>query len=121
MFKRGGHANNGSNASVFAFNNNTGDANTNYSFRPVVLSSHFDAHLFRDIYRLKVQRGVSSRRTPSDLVSKKFNSFGIDLFLYHNIPDYGISYVYRITRGNDANQMSPEEYKHVVTRNDKPS
>ena len=68
---------------MFAFNNNTGEANTNNSFRPVVLSSHFDALLFRDIYRLKVQRGVSLRRTPSDLVSKKFNSFGIDLFLYH--------------------------------------
>ena len=42
-------------------------------------------------------------------------------FFMKNIPDYGISYVYRITRGNDANQMSPEAYKHVVTRNDKPS
>ena len=38
-----------------------------------------------------------------------------------NIPDYGISYVYRITRAGDAVEMSPEAYKHVVTRNDKPS
>ena len=83
MFLRGGQAINGSLAGVFAFGYNTGDASTDNSFRPVVLSSHFDAHLFRDIYRLKVQRSVSSRRTPSDLVSKKFNSFGIDLFLYH--------------------------------------
>lgn len=53
------------------------------------------------------------------------NELGIDEsqveFFMKNIPDYGISYVYRITRGNDANQMSPEAYKHVVTRNDKPS
>lgn len=83
MFLRGGRASNGSYAGVFAFLYFTGGADTSCSFRPVVLSSHFDAHLFRDIYRLKVQRGVSSRRTPSDLVSKKFNSFGIDLFLYH--------------------------------------
>ena len=83
MFKRGGHANNGSNAGVFAFNNNTGDTNTNNSFRPCLVSPHFDAHLFRNINCLKVQRGVSSRRTPSDLVSKKFDSFGIDVFLYH--------------------------------------
>lgn len=38
-----------------------------------------------------------------------------------NIPDYGISYVYRITRAGDAVEMSPEAYKHIVTRNDKPS
>ena len=31
----------------------------------------------------KIQRDVSLRRTLSDLVSKKFNSFGISLFLYH--------------------------------------
>lgn len=38
-----------------------------------------------------------------------------------NIPDYGISYVYRITRAGDAVEMSPEAYKNIVTRNDKPS
>lgn len=38
-----------------------------------------------------------------------------------NIPDYGISYVYRVTRAGDAVEMSPEAYKHIVTRNDKPS
>ena len=44
----------------------------------------------------------------------------IDFFM-KNIPDYCISFVYRITRAYDASVMSPEEYKHVVTRNDKPS
>ena len=39
VFVRGGHAYYGSRAGVFAFNNNTGDAYTTYSFRPVVLSS----------------------------------------------------------------------------------
>ena len=39
VFKRGGLANNGSIAGVFAFNNSTGGANTSNSFRPVVLSS----------------------------------------------------------------------------------
>ena len=39
VFVRGGLASNGSNAGVFAFVNNTGDAITSYSFRPVVLSS----------------------------------------------------------------------------------
>lgn len=42
-------------------------------------------------------------------------------FFMKNIPDYGISFVYRITRSNEASEMSPEAYKHVVTRNDKPS
>lgn len=42
-------------------------------------------------------------------------------FFTNNIPDYGISYVYRITRSGNANVMSPEEYKYIVTRNDKPS
>ena len=42
-------------------------------------------------------------------------------FFMKNIPDYCISHVYRITRAYDAKEMSPEEYKHVVTRNDKPS
>ena len=39
VFRRGGHAGNGSDAGVFAFSFNTGGAYTNYSFRPVVLSS----------------------------------------------------------------------------------
>ena len=39
VFFRGGRAINGSGAGVFAFNYNTGDASTDYSFRPVVLSS----------------------------------------------------------------------------------
>lgn len=38
-----------------------------------------------------------------------------------NIPDYCISHVYRVTRAYDAEEMSPENYKHIVTRNDKPS
>ena len=42
-------------------------------------------------------------------------------FFMKNIPDYGISLVYRITRSYEASQMTPEEYKHVVTRTDKPS
>lgn len=42
-------------------------------------------------------------------------------FFMKNIPDYGVSHVYRITRSGDANEMSSEAYKHVVTRNDKPS
>lgn len=42
-------------------------------------------------------------------------------FFMNNIPDYGISYVYRISRAYDASNMSPEAYKHIVTRNDKPS
>ena len=44
VFVRGGHTNNGSNAGVFAFSIGTGGASTFHSFRPVVLSSHFDAH-----------------------------------------------------------------------------
>ena len=39
VFVRGGHAYNGSYAGVFAFGLYTGEAYTNYSFRPVVLSS----------------------------------------------------------------------------------
>ena len=39
VFRRGGHANSGSYAGVFAFFDNTGGAGTFYSFRPVVLSS----------------------------------------------------------------------------------
>lgn len=39
VFIRGGHASFGSNAGVFAFDNYTGDAGTDSSFRPVVLSS----------------------------------------------------------------------------------
>ena len=35
VFKRGGNYNNGTNAGVFASNNNSGDANSNNSFRPV--------------------------------------------------------------------------------------
>lgn len=42
-------------------------------------------------------------------------------FFVKNIPAYGISHVYRITRSYEASEMTPEEYKHVVTRNDKPS
>lgn len=42
-------------------------------------------------------------------------------FFKKNIPEYGISFVYRITRAYDAEVMSPEQYKHIVTRNDKPS
>lgn len=53
------------------------------------------------------------------------NELGIDEtqveFFMNNIPDYGISYVYRISRAYDASNMSPEAYKHIVTRNDKPS
>jgi len=37
------------------------------------------------------------------------------------IPDYGVSWVYRISRSNDVSVWSPEEYKHAVTRDDKPS
>lgn len=44
----------------------------------------------------------------------------VELFM-ENIPDYGVSHVYRITRSGDANEMSSEAYKHIVTRNDKPS
>lgn len=44
----------------------------------------------------------------------------VELFM-QNIPDYGVSHVYRITRSGDANEMSSEAYKHIVTRNDKPS
>lgn len=44
----------------------------------------------------------------------------VDFFM-KNIPDYGISLVYRITRSYEASQMTPEAYKHVVTRTDKPS
>ena len=39
VFIRGGLADNGSNAGVFAFSSYTGEAVTSYSFRPVVLSS----------------------------------------------------------------------------------
>ena len=39
VFERGGRADNGSNAGVFAFNCSTGGANASVSFRPVVLSS----------------------------------------------------------------------------------
>ena len=39
VFVRGGHAGNGSYAGVFAFLSDTGAADTNVSFRPVVLSS----------------------------------------------------------------------------------
>ena len=39
VFTRGGPASDGSNAGVFAFNDDTGDAHTFSSFRPVVLSS----------------------------------------------------------------------------------
>ena len=42
-------------------------------------------------------------------------------FFMKNIPDYGISFVYRITRAYEAEKMSPEAYKYIVTRNDKPS
>lgn len=42
-------------------------------------------------------------------------------FFMKNIPDYCISHVYRVTRAYDAEEMSPENYKHIVTRNDKPS
>ena len=48
------------------------------------------------------------------------NESQVELFM-ENIPDYGVSHVYRITRTGDANEMSSEAYKHVVTRNDKPS
>ena len=44
----------------------------------------------------------------------------VELFM-QNIPDYGVSHVYRITRSGDANEMSSEAYKHIVTGNDKPS
>ena len=44
VFVRGGHTNNGSNAGVFAFSIGTGGSSTFHSFRPVVISSHFDAH-----------------------------------------------------------------------------
>ncbi len=53
------------------------------------------------------------------------NELGIDEnqvdFFMKNIPDYGISFVYRITRAYDVSEISPEAYKHIVTRNDKPS
>ena len=39
VFGRGGRANYGSDAGVFAFSHGTGEALTFYSFRPVVLSS----------------------------------------------------------------------------------
>lgn len=42
-------------------------------------------------------------------------------FFGNNIPDYCISHVYRITRSNEAIEISPEKYKHLVTRQDKPS
>lgn len=38
-----------------------------------------------------------------------------------NIPDYGIAKVYRITRSNEVQEYTPEEYRHIVTRNHKPS
>ncbi len=38
-----------------------------------------------------------------------------------NIPDYGIAKVYRITRSYKVSELTPEEYRNVVTRNDKPS
>jgi len=46
VFKRGGHANNWSNAGVFAFNRNNGGTNANNSFRPCLVSPHFDAHIW---------------------------------------------------------------------------
>ena len=39
VFLRGGRANQGSEAGVFVFDNSAGGVGTNYSFRPVVLSS----------------------------------------------------------------------------------
>lgn len=42
-------------------------------------------------------------------------------FFTKNIPDYGISHVYRVTRSYEVKVIGPEEYKHLVTRNDKPS
>lgn len=53
------------------------------------------------------------------------NELGVDEsqvdFFMKNIPDYGISFVYRITRAYKVSVMKPDEYKHLVTRNDKPS
>lgn len=44
IFIRGGPACDGSNAAVFAFNDNSGGEDISCSFRPVVISSYFDAH-----------------------------------------------------------------------------
>lgn len=40
VFVRGGRASNGSTASVFAFNDVTGESNTHFSFRPVIIKTN---------------------------------------------------------------------------------
>ncbi|MDD3048376.1 MAG: hypothetical protein PHQ89_00070 [Bacilli bacterium] len=60
-----------------------------------------------------------------DFIEQNKDKLGIDDNLTKhyetNIPDYGIVKVYRKTRSNEIAEYTPEEYKHIVTKNHKPS
>ena len=42
-------------------------------------------------------------------------------FFMDNIPDYGVSHVFRISRSFDVSTWTPEQYKYVAMSSDKPS